>query len=421
MHEVSAEIGMLPTQLAFLACEAKHPGYVGGYGSGKTRGFVMRCIQEMIANAGAMSERTPAVLMEPTFPMVRDILLPELQYWFDVLGWKHSYNKTEHRLTVGDWGHLLLLSAENYMRYVGYNLCFFGVDEIDTIRFDVAEGMWRVMKSRLRVPGSTARGFVSGTPEGYTFLYNYFDEEGNGDRADRANYVLFRADSYENIFLPAGFVDDLVASMPETLARSYVHGQFVNLTGQQAIYNFDRKVHVVEREPSPRQIAGMDFNVDPLVAVLWNIYADGSIHAGDEITLKGSDTAEMAREIKARWPNVRDVYPDPAGAARSTSGKSDHAILREYGFTVIAHRQHPAVRDRLAALNRKFRDGNDKISATVSPRCKLLCIDLEQCTLDEAGQLDKRHKGRTHWLDACSYPVEYLFPIMSRAVTSSPR
>lgn len=415
-----ASFNLLPRQLDFVMDARKHPGFVGGYGAGKTRGFVMRALRELQLNHGVMSRRTPGVLMEPTYPMTRDILLPELEYWFDALGWPYEFNKTEKRLTVGDWGHLLLLSAENYTRHVGYNLCFFGVDEIDTINRGKAEQMWRVMCSRLRVNGSTGTGFVSGTPEGFGFMYDHWDGSGNSGRPDRDLYGLTRASARDNRHLPPEFVPGLMQSYDDKLARAYIDGHFVNLSGVTAAYQFDRAIHVQDREPSPRRWIGMDFNVDPLTAIVWSEYVDESIHAEREFVLRGNEarTETMARMLREAYPSVRDIYPDPAGRARRTSGNSDHQILRECGFNVIAHAAHPAVRDRLAALNRKLKDANGKVWLTVAPSCSGLIADLEQCTLDSSGELDKSDKKRTHLLDACSYGIEYKWPVSGRAIHS---
>lgn len=414
-----AEFDLLETQLDFVADTAKHPGLVGGYGAGKTRAFVMRFFRELQLNAGVMTARTPGVLCEPTFPMTRDILLPEIEHWLRALGWPYFYNKTEHRLTIGDWGHVLLLSAENYTRYVGYNLCFFGVDEIDTINPDKARSMWRVLCSRLRVQGSTGTGFVSGTPEGYGFLYERWDTEANAALPDRGDYSLTVASSRDNHHLPADFVPKLIQSYDARLVRAYVDGRFVNLTGVPACYMFDRAVNVKTRESSPRKWLGMDFNLDPLVGIVWSEYSDGSIHAEREYAFRGSQahTEDAAKAIRRDYPGLRECHPDPAGKAGSTSSKlSDHQILRENGFTVIARPAAPAVRDRLAALNRKCKDGDGRVMLTVDPSCKGLIADLEQCKLDSAGQLDKSDKKRTHWLDACSYGIEYRWPVTSREV-----
>ena len=87
---MQAEFLCLPHQHKFVLDTAKHPGIVAGYGAGKTRAFVLRFFNELKMNRGVMSERTPGVLCEPTFPMTRDILLPEIEHWLRALGWRYQ-------------------------------------------------------------------------------------------------------------------------------------------------------------------------------------------------------------------------------------------------------------------------------------------------------------------------------------------
>ena len=121
----------------------------------------------------------------------------------------------------------------------------------------------------------------------------------------------------------------------------------------------------------------------------------------------------MARVIKHRFPDIKLIYPDPAGQARSTtSNRSDHAILKEHGFQVRARLRHPSHRDRLNALNRKLLDADANIKMTIDPKCKELIKDLEQCVRDEkTGGIAKQDLERTHALDACSYLIEYKWPV----------
>ena len=60
-----------------------------------------------------------------------------------------------------------------------------------------------------------------------------------------------------------------------------------------------------------------------------------------------------------------------------------------------------------------------KISMTISPKCKELIKDLEQCVRDvKTGGIAKQDLERTHALDACSYLIEYKWPVtVSRAYT----
>ena len=404
-------------QFEFVTCDSKHPALTGGYGSGKTHAFVSRTLREMAENKECMHERTPAVLMEPTHPMARDILLPELTHRLDIYEIPWSYNKSEHRLIVDGFGHLLILSAENYRRHVGLNIPFFGVDELDTIKADKARAMWGLMISRLRVRGSTARGFASGTPEGYGFMWERWD-----DKADEY-HRLHRSSSRDNPYLPDDYVPSLLRGYDEQLVKAYVDGHFVNLTGARAAYAFDREIHVRPLAQHSGEVwAGLDFNVGKMCCEIACEFSDDSIHYFDEIILRNSNTEEMAQELRHRFPQLVHVYPDPAGKARSTtSSRSDHRILEEYGFRVHARTAHPTHRDRLNSLNRKLKNAQGKIGMWVDPKCKELIADLEQVTRDRYGGIEKQDSERTHALDACSYAVEYRWSAARQAASMNKR
>ena len=164
-----------------------------------------------------------------------------------------------------------------------------------------------------------------------------------------------------------------------------------------------------------------DFNVDYMTGLVSCQYTDNSIHFFDEVRLSNSNTMELATELKRIAPNV-PCYPDPAGKARSTnSSKSDHQILRDNGFIVFAKKAHPSHRDRLNALNMMLLDGDDNVRMTVSPKSKYLIKDLEQVQRDKNGGIDKSDVKLTHALDACSYLIDYKFPVLKREMQTLER
>ena len=82
--------------------------------------------------------------------------------------------------------------------------------------------------------------------------------------------------------------------------------------------------------------AGIDFNVDDLMAELFMEYGDGGVHFFDEIHLSNATTYELADKLHERYPGIT-VFPDPAGRDRRTSAlATDFTILRDKGFTVEA-------------------------------------------------------------------------------------
>lgn len=104
------------------------------------------------------------------------------------------------------------------------------------------------------------------------------------------------------------------------------------------------------------------------------------------------------------------IFPDPAGAARSTKGFSDHSIMTEFGFKDLRFKKSiQSVRDCINALNAKFHRNEifmdlEKMPETVA--------DLEQCIWkDGTFEIDKRYGNRTHWLDGLKNMVDFEFPI----------
>jgi len=255
---------------------------------------------------------------------------------------------------------------------------------------------------------SKGRTLFVGTPSGYNHFHDIFLKGQGGD-------PLWKSWQYRTIDHGYVDVDEIEQARRNMDARTFsqeFEATFETVQNRAA-YNFDRNIHLrTDAETSPTVYCGMDFNVDNMTAVKVYEYTDQTIHYSDEIRLSNSNTEEMAKEIIKRWPEVRRVYPDSAGSARSTtSNRSDHQILRDFQFQVIAKKANPPVKDRLNALNRKLLNANGKVGMTVDPKCNYLIKDLEQCQRDKNGSLDKSDAALSHALDACSYLIDMKWPI----------
>lgn len=180
-------------------------------------------------------------------------------------------------------------------------------------------------------------------------------------------------------------------------------------------WNFDRATHVkpcVNPDTSVIHV-GMDFNRNPIVASV-AVLIGSTLHAIDEIQIYGSNTDEMADEIKNRYPNSKVfVYPDPSGSRQQTSsgGRSDHSILQNRGFIIKAPHKHDPVRDRINAINARFRTADGKNHLFVAPNCKNTVNSLDKHTFKEGTQIPDKDTGQDHMFDAISYMVAYLFPV----------
>ena len=185
-------------QKEFIKTDAKFPALVAGYGAGKTVSLVLRALSEAGKNP------TKSILLaEPTYPMIRDVLMPTLEETMNKLGFQYEFKATEGKYTViwdGGWANIICISAENYMRWAGLNLAGFGIDEAALLKDDKA---WKMGLSRLR-DGNHLSGFTTTTPEGFNWHYKYWQEN------PKDGYNLIRGKTFDNKFQPQEFIDSLL-------------------------------------------------------------------------------------------------------------------------------------------------------------------------------------------------------------------
>ncbi len=313
------------------------------------------------------------------------------------------------RLRSGHVIRLVGLDASENLR--GSGLWFFGGDEWA----DCRPSAW---KEVVRPMLSTSRGHALfiGTPKGFDhFRDAYLLGQLGGDPSYRS-FMFTTADGGN---VPA---DEIAAAERELDPRSFrqeYKASFENYAGR-VVYAFSRADNVrrADYDSSVAVHVGIDFNVNPMSATVWQ-ERDGTVRQIDEIILSTSNTDEMADEIARRFgrdgfePGQKmvdhvTVYPDPAGAQRRTSagGRTDIGILWQKGFQVSVQRSHPPVRDRMNVMNRCFRSADDKVMATVDPRCVKSIEAYERLVFRDGTAEPDKTQGFDHLVDASGY---YLF------------
>ena len=340
----------------------------------------------------------------PTYRQGKMIVFPILRQMFQsFIGAK--LNESEMSIVFNNGAELAVKGADNEHNLRGVELTKCVMDEMAYIKPHVWE---EIIYPMLTTTKGTA--LFIGTPNGYDTMYDLYSR-GQSD----PNWRSWQFKTIDGGFVPAEEIAQAKKTMDPVRFRQEFEASF-ETTGNRAAWNFDRDIHIKKaKELSSYKWWGCDFNVDFMSAVLCTQFTDGTIHYYDEIRLKNSNTEQMARKMKAIEPNI-EVYPDPAGSARSTtSNRSDHAILRDYGFLIRAKKSHPSHIDRLKALNRKLLDADGNVTMTIDLKCKYLIKDLEQVQRDKKGGIDKSNIELTHALDACSYAISYKFPVISKA------
>lgn len=346
----------------------------------------------------------------PTYRQGKMVIFPLLRSVFRQ--WQGAtINESELSIKLPNNAEISIKGAEQENNLRGATLNKVVMEEFSYIKPNVYEEIIYPMLTTTQ--GETL--FI-GTPNSFDHLYDYY-LRGQSDDPDWQSWQYTTVDGG---FVTQEEVDKAKSTMDEVTFKSEFLADFVS-TGNRVAYNFDRKIHIKQaRELSPNLFWGIDFNVDYMSAVLGCEYTDGSIHYFHEIRQTNSNTEQMANSMKKIAPSI-PVYPDSAGSARSTtSHRSDHQILKDYGFQVIAKKANPPVIDRINALNRMLKDANGRVKMTVDPVCKYLIKDLEQCQRDRAGKIEKtKDISLTHALDACSYYIALKHPIIKRVPVST--
>ena len=340
----------------------------------------------------------------PTYKQGKMIVFPILRQMFSGFAGA-KLNETEMSVMFDNGAELSVKGADNENALRGVELTKCVMDEMAYIKPHVWEEIVYPMLA-------TTKGSVLfiGTPNGYDTMYDLYSRG-----QSESDWKSWQFKTIDGGFVPADEIARARRTMDGVRFRQEFEASF-ETSGNRAAWNFDRSLHVKKaKELATYKWWGCDFNVDYMTAVLACQFSDGTIHYYNEIRIKNSNTEEMARKMKAIEPKI-EVYPDPSGSARSTtSNKSDHQILRDFGFIIRAKKSHPSHIDRLNALNRKLLDADGNITMTIDPKCVYLIKDLEQVQRDKKGGIDKSQIELTHSLDACSYAISYKFPVVSNA------
>lgn len=391
----------------FVFSEAQYPLFVGGFGAGKSESLFKRLLIQKL--------RYPKLnqgYFAPTYDLISLIAFPRLEELLTECGISYKLNKSEKVFYLAGYGEIICRTMDKPNSIVGFEIADAVVDELDTLKTEHAKNAWNkiIARCRQRKPDGVLNTCAVGTtPEGFRFCYERWEKN------QTEKYVLYRAPTASNPYLPDSYIDGLKESYPPNLLSAYLDGKFVNLTSGAVYPDFSRKLNhsnVVMNEHEPLHV-GMDFNVLHMAAAVF-VVRDGLPYAVDEI-VDARDTPTMAKILKERYPDrAITIYPDAAGQATSSknSSESDHAILRQEGFSLVVDGSNPMIKDRLNACNAMILNSSGERRLFVNTdKCPRLTEALEQQAYDKSGMPDKEG-GFDHILDAFGYYIVKRYPIV---------
>ena len=329
--------------------------------------------------------------------------------------WVKSINHSDLTITLKNNSQITLRGSDNEQSLRGVGLNFLCIDEFA----DVSKEAWYEV---LRPTLSDTKGHAlfCGTPRGFgNWSYDLYKMGENNKDWKSFQYTTLEGEQVSEDEIEQAKQDlDL-----RTFQQEY-EATFVNYSGM-IYYNFSRDKNIIEKytKDSPVLHIGLDFNVDPMSAVVCIIENDRIIVI-DDIQIYSSNTNEICDEIKTRYKNKQIVvYPDPSARQRKTSagGLTDLSILKNNGFDVRCRSTAPLVRDRINAVNSKLKNVNGKNSLFIVKFCKNAIKSIERQIYKEGTHIPDKDSGFDHMNDALGYLVEYNFPLRRNFAPSQPK
>jgi len=332
-----------------------------------------------------------------------------------------------------------LRGADNYDSLRGDGLDFVVLDEYASMAPEAwSEVLRPALSDRL------GRALFIGTPKGFNHFHDLYQ-----NAQAQAQWQAFRYTTAEGGNVPAEEIESASSELDERTYRQEFQASFENLSHGVVYYAFSRSdnLRAARWRGGETLYWSLDFNVDPMSSVVCQIEDQSGVEDRgygrsvrtaqvlEEIVLPNSHTAEMCEAFVSRvrsWgrcaqPITVRIYGDAAGAARSTAGRSDYEIIRQFfrtqpDFRVTYHvkSSNPAVRDRVNAMNGMLRNNQGERRLWVNPGCKQLIRDLERVSWKADShdnllpQLDKTNPGLTHVSDALGYLIEAEFGLRHR-------
>lgn len=345
----------------------------------------------------------------PSYRQAKSVLWQKLKTKLYKLNWIKRVNESDLTITLLNDSTISLRGADNFDSLRGVGLDYIVLDEFAFID----EAAWtEVLRPTLSDTGGGAM-FIS-TPAGMgNWAYDLFQRGQDPTETDWQSWQYTTASGGR---VPES---ELAAARRDLDARTFrqeYEASFETYSGV-IYYGFkpEKNIKAFKEETGKEILLFCDFNVNPISACI-GVQQKDYIHVIDEIVIYGSNTDELAQEVKNRYPGKQVVaYPDPAGAQRKTSagGRTDISILENAGFRVQYRRGHPPVRDRINAVNSALAPVEGDPKLVIDPKCRNLVESLTKQVYKEGTQIPE--KGGTidysHMNDALGYGIEFRMPV----------
>ena len=319
-------------------------------------------------------------------------------------------NETDLMVELANGSIISLKGADNADSLRGVSLSSLVVDEAAYVKQEAWE---MVLRPALSDQGGPA-WFIT-TPAGLNWFYDLWEQAQDLDDWSTHSYTTIEGGN-----VPPEEVEAARRTLDSRTFKQEYLASFETLSGRVYPDFSDENISEDVKDTGGAIMWGSDFNVGTMAGVLGSRVGD-TLHIWDEVSVKQSNTDEVCAMLRERFNGRKLVaYPDPTGSSRKTSsaGRTDHEIIRQYGFGCVSPKAPWAVKDKINATNSMIRNASGQIRLFVHPRCKNTIKALRNVTYKQGADdyvIDKS-AGIEHWSDGLGYLIMSEFnPLYERA------
>lgn len=319
-------------------------------------------------------------------------------------------NETDLSVELINGSEIALRGADNEDSLRGVSLSALVVDEAAYVKQTAWEMVLRPALSDQNGPA----WFIT-TPAGLNWFHDLWEQAQN-----QVDWNTFSFTTIDGGNVSAKEIEAARNTLDERTFRQEYLASFETLCGRVYPGFSDENISKDVADIGGPIYWGTDFNVSIMAGVLGSRVGD-TLHIWDELAVKQSNTDEVCSMLRQRFPDRKIIaYPDPTGSARKTSsaGRTDHDIIRRFGFSCISPKAPWAVKDKINATNWMIKTAKGSIRLFVHPRCKHTIKALKNVTFKEGAEdyvIDKS-ANIEHWTDGLGYLILGAFnPLHERA------
>jgi hypothetical protein len=406
MGEINLNLRLRAAHAKVFACDKRLIVLITGRRWGKTTLALWMLIVNGFSTAGRIG-----YYIAPTYSQAKRIAWQRLKELVPPNARKRT-SEQELLIELPNGSIIQLHGADRPNRLRGVGLDFAVLDEFADMRVET----WKAV-IQPALSDRKGRALFCGTPKGRNHFYDLYCAS-----KSREACGTFRFATGESGYVLPDELAALSADMDPQLFGQEFGASFED--SQARVYHgFDRDKNVMELGFSPHAplLIGMDFNVNPMTAVVAQ-RAGEQCHVIDEIVLSNSNTQEMMQEINRRYGGCEGiVHPDPSAESRKTSapaGQTDLTIIERAAWSVYRNPPYKVV-DRINSVNAMLLNAQGSRRLLISPNCKQLITALDGLTYKEGSKIPDNRSGLDHITDALGYLIMGVFPIITHGVTIS--